>query len=115
MVSHEPQIEDNPITKSTYRPPKPGSAIKNKFSELQIHDVGIRFGKAFKEQKRKVNCSTILTKHLEQTRKSPIPHFRAAHWQGYWVGKGRTEHIFKWIEPTFVGGEQSNDVVIHKM
>lgn len=115
LTSHEPQFEESAITKSTYRPPKPCSSIKNKFSEIQMHDIGIRFGKSFREQKRKYKCDTILTKHLEQTRKSPIPHFRAAHWQGYWVGRGRTEHIVKWIEPTFVGGEQSNDVVIHKI
>ena len=115
MVSHEPQIEDSPITKSTYRPPKSESAIKNKFSEVQIREVGIRFGKSFRQQKKKYNCNTILTKHLESKRKSPIPHFRSAHWQGYWVGKGRVNHIVKWIEPTFVGGEDSNDVVIHKI
>ena len=115
MVSHEPQIEDSPITKSTYRPPKNEASIKNKFSEVQIREVGIRFGKSFRQQKKKYNCNTILTKHLETRRKSPIPHFRCAHWQGYWVGRGRTEHIVKWIEPIFVGGEDSNDVVIHKI
>lgn len=115
MVSHEPQIEENSITKSTYRPPKNQNVIKNKFSEIQMHDIGVRFGKKFKEQKKKYKCNTFLTKHLEHQRKSPIPHFRCAHWQGYWVGRGRTEHIVKWIEPTFVGGEDSNDVVIHKI
>ena len=115
MVSHEPQIEDSPITKSTYKPPKNEVAIKNKFSEIQIKDVGIRFGKSFRQQQKKYQCTTILTKHLENKRKSPIPHFRSAHWQGYWVGKGRAEHIVKWIEPTFIGGGESNDVVIHKI
>lgn len=116
MVSYEPQIEESSITKSTYRPPKPGATIKNKFSEIQIHDVGIRFGKSFREQKKRNSCTTILTKHLEQTRKSPIPHFRAVHWQGYWVGCGRTEHIVKWIEPIFIGGKnEAQDVVIHEI
>ena len=115
MVSHEPQIEESKTTKSTYRPPKAENAIKNKFSEIQIHDVGIKFGKSFRQQKKQYKCNTILTKHLESKRKSPIPHFRSAHWQGYWVGRGRTKHIIKWIEPVFVGGEESNDVVIHKI
>lgn len=114
LTSHEPQFEESQITKSTYRPPKKGAVIKNKFSEIQMHDIGIRFGKSFREQKRKYHCTTILTKHLEEKRKSPIPHFRSAHWQSYWIGKGRTERIVKWIEPIFVGGE-SNDVVIHKI
>ena len=114
MVSHEPQIEESPITKSTYRPPKQGAVIKNKFSEIQMHDIGIRFGKSFREQKKKYKCDTFLTRHLENKRKSPIPHFRCAHWQGYWVGKGRTDHVVRWIEPVFVNGEV-NDVVIHKI
>lgn len=115
LSSHEPQFEESPITKSTYRPSKKGAPIKNKFSEIQMHDIGVRFGKAFREQKRKHKCSTILTKHLEQKRKSPIPHFRSAHWQRYWVGKGRTQLITKWIEPIFIGGNESGDVVIHEM
>ena len=114
LTSHEPQFEESSVTKSTYRPPKKGSVIKNKFSEIQMYDIGVRFGKSFREQKRRNKCNTILTKHLEHARKSPIPHFRAAHWQGYWVGKGRTEHIVKWIEPIFVNGEVE-DVVIHKI
>ena len=114
LSSHEPQFEESSITKSTYRPPKTGN-IKNKFSEIQMHDIGIKFGKSFREQKRKYKCNTILTKHLEYKRKSPIPHFRSAHWQRYWVGKGRTKQITKWIEPIFVGGGESSDVTIHKM
>jgi len=115
LTSHEPQFEESPITKSTYRPPKQGTVIKNKFSEIQMHDIGIRFGKSFREQQKKYKCNTFLTRHLENKRKSPIPHFRCAHWQGYWVGKGRTDHVVRWIEPIFVGGGESNDVVIHKI
>ena len=115
ITSHEPQFEESSITKSTYRPPKQGSAIKNKFSEIQMHDIGIRFGKSFREQQKKYKCNTILTRHLENKRKSPIPHFRSAHWQHYWIGKGRTQRIVKWKEPTFVNGEGSNDVIIHSI
>ena len=115
LTSHEPQFEENPITKSTYRPPKQGAVIKNKFSEIQMHDIGIRFGKSFREQQKKYKCNIYLTRHLENKRKSPIPHFRCAHWQGYWVSKGRTDYVFKWIEPIFVGIGESNDVVIHKI
>lgn len=115
MTSHEPQIEENSITKTTYRKPKEGSAIKNKYSELQMWDVGIRFGQSFKEKKRKYNCNVIMTSHEERkARKSPVPHFRSAHWQRYWIGKGRVTPIVKWKEPTFVGGE-SKDIVIHAM
>ena len=114
LTSHEPQFEESPITKSTYRPPKSNATIKNKFSEIQMYDIGVRFGTSFRQQKRKYNCNTILTKHQENKRKSPIPHFRAAHWQGYWIGKGRTQLVHKWKEPTFVNGEPK-DVVIHNI
>ena len=48
-------------------------------------------------------------------RRSPIPHFRCAHWHGFWVGKGRTEYAVKWMEPVYVGGENTKDVVIHRV
>lgn len=114
IKSNEPQFEESSTTKATYRPPKQSSVIKNKFSEVRMYDIGVRFGKTFREQKRRYKCNTILPKHFENKRKSPVPHFRCAHWQSYWVGKGRVERIVKWIEPTFVGGGESGDVVIHE-
>lgn len=33
------------------------------------------------------------------------PHWRRAHWQSYWVGKGRTELQLKWLEPILVKGD----------
>ena len=42
------------------------------------------------------------------------PHLRCGHFHHYWVGKGRTELIAKYVEPVFVKGG-SNDAVIHNV
>ena len=41
---------------------------------------------------------------------SPRPHMRRAHWHHYWVGKGRTDLVLKWIEPVWVMGT-SEDMI----
>lgn len=48
-------------------------------------------------------------------RKSPIPHFRRAHWHKFWVGEGRNTLKVKWIEPVFVGQGPSSNATIHKI
>ena len=108
-----PQIEDSEYTKNTYIKKAPGSKVKNKWNEVQIFDVGITYGRAYRKQieEYKNNIDRSDTKH----HKSPIPHMRSAHWQRYWTGKGRTECKVKWIEPTFVGAKSSKNIVIHKV
>ena len=123
LTSKEPDIEENPITKSTYKPSK---TIKNKFSEIQQRDVGIRYGKSIRikmeeikrkeKENNKENSEKFETKIIH--RKPPKPHFRNAHWSHYWTGKGRTNYETRWIEPTFVGFNDNNyesDVIIHKI
>ena len=123
LTSKEPDIEENPVTKSTYKPSK---TIKNKFSEIQQRDVGIRYGKSIrikmKEIKHKEKGSNKEDSEKSETkiihRKPPKPHFRNAHWSHYWTGKGRTNYETRWIEPTFVGFNDNNyesDVIIHKV
>ena len=108
----EPQLSESPLTVNTYR--GYGNKIRNKWSEVRIQDVGVRYGNEFRKQYvRSENGST--GEGSESKRKSPIPHFRCAHWQTYWVGKGRTEIKVNWIAPTFVGNGEAKDVVIHKV
>lgn len=71
-----------------------------------------------KEEQQKIEKVGELEKPADapnrKPRKSPVPHFRRAHWQVYWVGKGRKEREVKWLEPIFVGfGDTAKDVVIH--
>lgn len=120
LSSKEPDIKENEITKKTYRKTE---VIRNKFSEIQQFDVGVRIGtkirtqieeaKEIEEEMQEDGPRFI---PLKKPRKSPIPHFRCAHWQTYHVGEGRQQIEVKWIEPTFVGGiTQARDVVIHEI
>lgn len=120
LTSKEPQITDDPVTKNTYRP---GRTVKNKFSEVQSHEVGIRYGKSIRKYKQAVNQMKVNEGNESKTdisvaeRKPMSPHWRCAHWHHYWTGKGRTEYEVRWIEPVFVGMGDSteSDVVIHRV
>jgi hypothetical protein len=125
LTSKEPDIQESEVTKRTYR--KPTGKPQNTFREVQIKDVGIRYGKtirAFKKEQKKQqhhkehNANDVEVTIIEgKKRKSPRLHYRSAHWQRYRVGPGRKKVINKWIEPVFVGaGKRTNtDVVIHKV
>lgn len=91
------EIEENPDTKKTYR--KPGTVIKNKYSEIRKWDCGFRYGQTVRMHKAsaKNDISSSTPKSIERT--LPSPHTRRAHWHHYWTGKGRTELIVKWLPP----------------
>ena len=101
-------VNENTTTKSTYRPHKEGSRIKNKFSEIRMWDVGIRYGKAIRVAKQEYK------KHIEREkennsveskdRKPVRPHIRRAHWHKYHVGKDRKEIKTLWLAPVYVCG-----------
>lgn len=115
IYSQRPDIEESPITKNTYRP---SNVVKNKFSEIQQWDVGIRYGKSIRayieKNKESVREKDFLAEGDKEKakRKSPVPHYRNAHWQIYWTGKGRQVREIKWVAPSFIGGG-AKDVVIH--
>lgn len=111
ITSKEPQIEESEVTKHTYRKPNSSSKVKNKFSEVQMWDVGVKYGKSYRNTFKQLKAGNGGFT-LDHKRKSPIPHFRRAHWQRFWVGKGRTKVINKWIAPTFVNGEFAKDINI---
>ena len=99
-------VNENATTKSTYRPHKEGSKIKNKFSEIRMWDVGVQYGKAIRVAKREYK------KHIEREndsveskdRKPVRPHIRRAHWHKYRVGEGRKETKTLWLAPVYVCG-----------
>ena len=110
----KPQIEESEHTKGTYVKKAPGSKIKNKWNEVQIFDVGVTYGKTYRKQMAEFE-KWEYKEGDGRHHKSPVPHMRCAHWQRYWVGKGRTECKVNWIEPTFVGAKDSSNVVIHEV
>lgn len=113
-------VEESPITKSTY---KPSTVIKNKFSEVRMWDVGVRYGKAIRFAKKQMAEEV---KKAEQEQKNEIiinkkkrkpvrPHIRSAHWQRYHVGEGRKQIKVNWIPPTYVCGTKEIPVTIRKV
>ena len=110
-------ISESEITKSTYRP---STIIKNKFSEVRMWDVGVRYGKAIKFAKLQVEKQMKEESEKEESkekkRRKPVrPHIRSAHWQRYHVGEGRKQIKVNWIPPIYVCGGKEIPVTIHKV
>lgn len=118
LSSSEPDVEENENTKRTYRKPAPGSVPKNKFSEIQQWDIGVRFGTAFRKWKKQ-QAATSKSSGESGTRAKQRPHSRRAHWSYYWYGSGENkERRPKWISSYFVntdGGEETNPATIHSV
>lgn len=123
LGSSEPDLVENATTKQTYKPRKQGSPIKNKFSEVQMFDVGFKYGAAFRKKLKEYNIQrkdiSFIDAEHEKTRKSPAPHIRCAHWAHRWAGP-KTDQYLKlvWIEPCFVGFgdiEKTDTATIHKI
>lgn len=67
------------------------------------NEVGYKLGNAI----RKYKYVYLKTDNKDKdTRKSSFkkPHLRCGHFHHYWTGKGRTDLIVKYIEPTFIKG-----------
>lgn len=118
----EPDINAAPEMKYTYKPHKHGDKITNGYNEVYKQEVGVRIGKKIstniKEMKKAEKKEQAIA--ASHGHKSPIPHFRSAHWHGYWYGHGDDKKLeYKWIEPVFVCGsyssDKNSDVVIHKV
>ena len=109
-------ISESPTTMKTY---KPSQTIKNKFSEVRMWDVGVRYGKAIKFAKQEMEKEIKLYANesvKEKKARKPIrPHIRSAHWQRYHVGEGRKQIKVNWIPPVYVCGGKEIAVTIHKV
>lgn len=119
LASDKPDIIENENTKQTSEEAvtvdknvKP----KNEPSEIKQSNVGFIFGSNFRKYKERVE-----SEHKEGhagSHKSKIPHYVAAHWHTYLIGKGRTERVIKWIKPYFTGTNDTDYTdlaVIHKV
>ena len=119
LSSVQPDIEENPQTKKTYRKPAPHTEPKNKYSEIQKWDVGVRFGAAFrawkKEQESTVPKETSGTQHSRHGKVRP--HCRKAHWSHFWYGSGENKvRRAKWRSEGVVGVRTEDmPAVIHKI
>jgi hypothetical protein len=98
-------VTENPITKQTYKQPKEGQKPKNKFSEIRMWDVGIRYGKAIHVAKQEYEKQIARENAENNKNRKPVrPHVRRAHWHKYKVGKGRQETKIVWLAPIYVCG-----------
>ena len=110
-------VQENSNTKQTYKPRKEGSVIKNKFSEVRMWDVGIRYGKAIRvakqEYKKQIEKQNGSSKSID--RKPVRPHIRRAHWHKYHTGEGRKETKMLWLGPIYVCGTHEIPVTIREI
>lgn len=110
----EPDITESETTKTTYKKRKENSSVKNKFSEVQSYDIGVRIGSKIRTAREKEIIKYVSSG--KSTHKSPIPHYRSAHWHRYWTGEGRKNLELRWIEPILVGftdNKIAKDATIH--
>lgn len=118
LSSVEPDIHENPETKKTYRPPAKDAAPKNKYSEIQKWDVGVRYGTAYRNwENQKIHTHHVSNGESSGTRKRP--HARRAHWHQYWYGKKGEDRVLraKWVSEVFVNMKMSEETpaVVHKV
>lgn len=115
MASVEPDMQENENTKRTYRKPAPNTVPKNKFSEVQQWDVGVRFGNSFRRWKKQQYEKNESNKSMGIKQR---PHARRAHWSHYWYGHGDDKvRRPKWIAAYFVNIKEGIEqpATIHKV
>lgn len=117
LSSSKPDIRESNLTKKTYHP---SGVVRDKFSEVRIWDVGVKYGKAIKaareEAVKSMDTKSVIEKGNNiRKHRSPRPHVRSAHWHRYHVGPGRKEIRVNWIPPVFVCKGREIPVVIHKI
>jgi hypothetical protein len=113
-------VSENPHTKQSY---KPSNIIKNKFSEVRMWDVGIRYGKAIHVAKQEYERRVRELKDKENSdeqrevkeRKPTRPHIRRAHWHRYRIGQGRKQMKTVWVAPIYVCGGKEIPVTIREV
>lgn len=118
LCAENGEVKESAVTKSTYHP---GTTVKNKYSEVRQWECGFRYGETIRMNQKSASQNeeskekAAETLSSEKQRRRPCVHTRRAHWQHYWVGKGRQELVLRWIPPTIVGGEKIETAVIHKV
>ncbi len=109
LCAKNADIVENELQKNIYR--KPTTTIKDKFSEIQKWDVGVR---VVREHKAAARGNQVAGEAAGERRR-PRQHWRKAHWHTYWVGKGRSTKELKFIAPVLVNDTDDDaPVVVHK-
>lgn len=74
-------------------------------AKVSVWDIGVRMGAALRKAKEYSSTEAPGTSESAKQRARPRPHYRRAHWHGYWTGPrdGEQKFILKWISPVLVG------------
>lgn len=130
LISEKPDVsnirEPKKSTTVNKEESKDNKKTESKIKDVQIAEVGYRYGKAIKlakkeEMRKSINASNACDDNgiKEVKRRGHVrPYMRCAHWHSYWTGKkdGSEERkiIVKWLPPTYCSGIM-NDIVIRKV
>lgn len=98
---------------------KPRADRAISFSDIQQWDVGSRIGPTMRRQgksdRKHIKKKEYSAVYACDTRNSPRPHMRAAHYHHYWTGK-KTEPenrhlIIRFVSATMVNGVKENSTI----
>lgn len=111
LTTDKPDVLESSETKHTYREPGAGYKVKNKFREIRKWDVGVRYAASVKETKE----YSYQKKDSAKDGTPKRPHVRRAHWHHYWVGRGRTELVLRWVDQMLINASWDSElpVVVH--
>ena len=104
------------LTRTSPAPSTAGHNAKQaKKLPVQSWSVGVRVGQTIKTNRQRYERTGTGTQHGTHAR--PRPHLRSGHWSHYWVGKGRTEKVLRWIEPRYINADSPDELpaVIRKV
>lgn len=108
VCSAEADIAPNP---EHARITRHGAAIRDKFREVEVQDVGIRIGSVLRRTRQQHTAAS--KSDTGGTKKRA--HTRRGHWHHYWVGAKSDPQtrrlILKWTHPVLVGGSSGTDAV----
>lgn len=126
--------ERKDIVKLIKKPRKKG---KYRQKAITYNQLGFKIGKEILEEERRANSEFVIGKTFsdvsirysyasppeekvtdeEKISRPKAPHFRAAHWAIYHVGKGREQTILKWINTIYVNGDKTDNmpITLHDM
>ena len=121
LASNKPDIVESPKERYAHKGRAAESMPRDgqqKEPEVSISDVGVRYGAAIRKVKKVSGGNGAKTRERAAVgpKRKISSHVRSAHWHHYWVGRGRTERIVRWIPPTFVSGSGKElPVTIHRV
>ena len=104
----------------TQKEKKKGVSRRNGFvieNDAVFNDVAVDIGRAIRLNK--IDDKSRTGTHSEG-RKSPRPHIRRAHWQGFWMGSKKEDnqvYDLRWLPPFPVAVKDNNAIpaTIHKI